>query len=457
MRRTLLAGGIPAAGLAAAGLLIGLVSAAAAATRPAPGPAISPITQVSRGCAGQNAEVEQAIDPANGYVYEEWMGCHNSIGFARSTDGGLRFSKPVVLARSAGAWDPAVTVAPDGTVYAAFMNSTKDHTFPVVEASFDDGQTFPQVTSLVPRKKNNWGDRDFIAVGPDGSVYLTWDYGPSAKAVTYICTKGGSCAFATGDLNVVIQKSSDGGKTWWPIVHVSPGFPASGGDSAPLVVEPSGRIDVLYQGYHITSKTKYTMTPAHSYFTSSPDGGKTWSTPVRLGPARLTMSLAEWWIDGAIGMDAAGNLYATWDTQGPGRDIGWLSYSTDHGRTWSGLRRVTPDAGNATHIVQVAGGQPGMAYVGWLADNSARGYAQYFRAFSIRRGWLSAPVRVSARFGNRKVWPGDTFGISTFPPDPGARLGGGTGGGQRVMLSWGSAVGKGKNPDSEIFAAVLAP
>ena len=32
------------------------------------------------------------------------------------------------------------------------------------------------------------------------------------------------------------------------MVHVSPGFPASGGDSAPLVVEPSGRVDLLYQG-----------------------------------------------------------------------------------------------------------------------------------------------------------------------------------------------------------------
>jgi hypothetical protein len=88
------------------------------------------------------------------------------------------------------------------------------------------------VRALVPRKRNNWGDRDFIAVAPDGTVYLTWDYRPSAKKVTFICTKGGSCAFATGDLNVVLQKSTDGGRRSDPIIHVSPGFPASGGDSA---------------------------------------------------------------------------------------------------------------------------------------------------------------------------------------------------------------------------------
>src|SRR5437660_337818 len=83
--------------------------------------------------------------------------------------------------------------------------------YPVVAASFDHGVTFPQVTSLVPPDAKNWGDRDFIAVGPDGVVYMTWDYGPNRTSVTFICSASGSCAFGTGDLNVVMQKSNDGG------------------------------------------------------------------------------------------------------------------------------------------------------------------------------------------------------------------------------------------------------
>jgi hypothetical protein len=62
---------------------------------------------------------------------------------------------------------------------------------------------------------------------------------------------------------------------------------------------------------------------------------------------------------------------------------------------------------------------------------------------------------VSVKFGNRAVWPGDTFGISTFPHSPNASLGGIPGGPQRVILSWGSAVSNQKKADSEIFAAVL--
>lgn len=158
------------------------------------------------------------------------------------------------------------------------------------------------------------------------------------------------------------------------------------------------------------------------------------------------MSLAEWWIDGDIAMDAGGNLYATWDTQGTNpdgspNDTGWLSFSTDHGQRWSAPVQVPADNLNVPHITQVAGGAPGIAYVGWLSDSDPAGYAQYLRAFSITRGWLSAPIRVSHQFGDPSVWPGDTFGIST--PVPG-----------QVVLSWGSATAD-TGKKSEIFTVTV--
>jgi hypothetical protein len=433
-------------GLGAVGGMSGCAATTAASGRLL----ISPITEVSTGCPGQNAEIEQAVDPVRGYVYEEWMGCNDQIGFATSADGGLHFGKPLVLADSAGAWDPSLAVAPDGTVYAAFMNATARHTFPVVEASFDHGQTFPRVTDVVPSTTGNWGDRDFIAIGPTDTAYLTWDYGPSAKEVTVICSKGGSCSFSAGDLNIVMQSSTDAGRSWAPMVHVSPGFPAGGGDSAPLLVAPDGRIYAEYQGYHITSPTKLTTTTAHSFFTSSADDGATWSAPLRIGPAGLTMDNSEWWIDGDISADSAGNLYVTWDTQSGGDDIGWLAYSADDGRNWSRLQRVTPDTDRATHVVQVAGGQGGIAYVGWLADDSPSGYGLYLRAFSIRTGWLSAPVQVSRTYGNSSIWPGDTFGLSTEP----SLHTGPQAGRPRVVVSWGSAVG-GSGALSQDRAAIV--
>jgi hypothetical protein len=401
---------------------------------------VGSVLDVSSSCSGSSAEVEQAVDPTLGYVYELWMGC-KGIGFARSTDGGGSFEAPVYLPQTPTfrTWDPAIAVGPDGTVYASFMRAAATQAYPVVETSFDHGQTFKQVTNLVPPDKKNWGDRDFIAVGPDGTVYVTWDYGPSAATVTYLCAANGSCGFATGQLNVVIQKSADRGKTFGPMSYVSPGFPASGGDSAPMVIEPNGRIDVLYQGYHITDTTTYAMDPAYSYFTASSDGGATWSTPVKLGPDNGTMSLSEWWIDGDIGRDTAGNLYAVWDTQGADDDVGWLSYSTDDGATWSAPVQVPPDQLNVPHVMEVAGGGPGIAYVSFFSAADPNGYADYLRTFSVAHGFLSAPLQVSPEFGDTTVWPGDTFGISALTPTD-------------LVLSWGSATAS-FGGLSEIFAA----
>lgn len=422
-------------------LLVGLTSLPAAASTGSPLFGVSPVTQVSR-CPGQNAEVEQAT-AAPGYVYEAWIGCGGE-GFARSIDGGKHFGRSLMLPDSSGSDDPAVAVAANGTVYVSYLRYHGGYGYPVVAASFDHGATFPQVSSLIPPFQGNWGDRDFIAAGPGHTVYVTWDYGPTAAAIKIICSPIGSCSYTAGDVNAVIQKSTDGGRTWRQITPMGPGFPQNGGYDASVQVQPNGRIDALIWGHHITNPITYTLRPGHEYFTSSTDGGTTWTAPVEVDPGAGSIALTTWWIDGDLGMDAAGNLYATWDTQTRAGDIGWLAYSTDHGRSWSSPRRVTADRDNATHIVQVAGAGSGVAEVAWQADNSPLGYATFVRPFSISRGWLTPTIQVSDQYGNPKIWPGDTFGLSVLPDQASS---------QRVALSWGSAIDG--NQDSQIYSAVV--
>ena len=95
--------------------------------------------------------------------------------------------------------------------------------------------------------------------------------------------------------------------------------------------------------------------------------------------------------------------------------------------------------------MEVLGGAAGVAYVAWQTDASAAGYGTYLRPYSPGKGWLGPRIQVSSEFGNRKVWPGDTFGIAPLPGGPQPRL----------VLSWGSAIGQHKNP--EIYAAVVTP
>ena len=402
------------------------------------------ISEVSRGCPGANAEPISAAAP-NGYVYLAWIGC-GGIGFARSTDGGAHFGAPTLVpgSRDVGprfSWDPSVAAGPDGKVYVAYMFRTKTYFTPVVAASSDHGVTFPQVHQVAPNTRGNFGDRDFIAVGPSGKLFLTWDYGPDARKIKTGCAKHGSCYFTAGDVNAVIQTSVDSGKTWSRIAPVAPGFPRNGGVSAPLVVRPGGRVDVLYWGHRIGSPPADKLHAGHEFFTASPDG-KTWPRyPREIFPGRGSIALPTWWIDGSLAVDSAGTLYATWDTQSAAGDTGWLTWSANDGGSWAKPVRVTGSGGRAMHLMQATGAGRGLAYVGWQTSASHKGYGTYVRLFSIRKGWIGKAIRVSPLFGNAKHWPGDTIGL--------ARPAGHRG----LSVAWGSAVGTSRF--SEIWATVV--
>jgi hypothetical protein len=61
-------------------------AAALAAAVAGHGPRVGPVVEVSRGCAGQNAESEQAVDSS--YEYEVWIGCRASGSPVLSTAAG---------------------------------------------------------------------------------------------------------------------------------------------------------------------------------------------------------------------------------------------------------------------------------------------------------------------------------------------------------------------------------
>ena len=391
--------------------------------------------QVSH-CPPGNAEVVQAVDGR--YVYEAWIGCDRSIGFARSVDGGKTFgaSKVVPGSHRKGlhAWDPALAVAPEGTVYVAYMvgpaegaSGASGPMKPTVAVSHDHGRSFGKVTTLpVPSTRSplgNFGDRPFIAAGPNGAVYVTWDYGPRREQVKIVCPPTSSCYFTGGDFNAVLQRSPDGGKTWTQPAPISPGFPLGGVYSAPIVVQRNGTLDVLYW-QHPTDPKTLRVAPGREYFTRSTNGGASWSQPVAVGPHAGTIGLKEWWIDGSLAADRAGTLYASWDTQRRGRDTAWLSWSTNAGKHWSSPVRVA--SSRTEHLTQVAAAGRRSVYVAWQTPVRFKGYTTFVRRYSLGRGWTGPAERVSPAYGNAQVWPGDTLGLSAK---------GGT-----ALLSWGSAV-----------------
>jgi hypothetical protein len=205
--------------------------------------------------------------------------------------------------------------------------------------------------------------------------------------------------------------------------------------SAPIVAEPNGNLDVLYW-QHPTNPKTLTVSRGRQYFTRSTDGGATWSKPVAIGARAGTTALREWWIDGTLAADPAGNLYASWDTQRRSHDTGWLSWSTSGGRRWSAPRRVA--SSRSEHLMGLAAAGRRDIYVGWQTPVHGKGYATFLRRFSLGKGWTGPARKVSRGYGKATVWPGDTFGLSTR--------------GGSAVLSWGSAI---RGRSSEIYSATV--
>ncbi len=392
-----------------------------------------------------NAEVEQVYDAATGDLFEAWIGC-GGIGFSRSLDGGYSFEPAVTVPGShplnGSSWDPAIALAPNGTVYVAYMASTVAGDTPRVAWSWDHGASFAGWANASTPNAREFSDRDFIAVAPNGTVEVTWDYSPNASLDSFGCAVGGSCYFLTGDYNVVLTESSDGGRTWSPPVPIDPEYPNGGAIAAPLLVTGNGTIDVLYEDYAI-SGSAHTLGNGTNYFSRSTNGGATWSAPVAVSHATLLPTV--WWIDGDIAEDAGGTLYATYDSQSGGTDTAFVTTSVDGGSTWSTPLRINPDVDTAVHaLVGVAGGSAGTAFLAWMANNSSLGWATFEAPLTVApNGSSLGPVtRLSSLYGIPGEWIGDTLGVSWM-------------GGNASAVSWSYGVDLNGTNASQVFASVL--
>jgi hypothetical protein len=407
-------GRVPVALMAA---LAALVVAGGAAPAPTPGPAPSFTSPLRLGFPeGDDWEPSIAADRF-GHVYSFW----NHYGFDPacpdcpsphmelqiSSDGGKTWGTPRPLAPDAGAeqHDPQIVVDPvDGrTVYTGFMIGSKSSMF--VAKSTDFGQTWRRML-VEPLERGT--DKDILAVrGPH--VYLvynavqkiyasvshdggeTWefrkivhntnsDFGWSLPSGGAIDSKGNAYfAWAgyegngkpSGDVNLFVTKSSDGGNTWTTQrIDVSGAPPpcdcggwAYWGAQMALAVDARDRVSVLYNA----SDAKFAV--SRMYFRRSDNGGATWSPrqEVSLAPAgtnnlfpaivaRGNGDVRIAWQDDRNGFDEGGDdLSARWNT--------YYRSSTDGGRSWSAELQLSQFA-------------PGHSYK--FADGYLEPYGDYF-------------------------------------------------------------------------------
>ena len=221
-----------------------------------------------------------------------------------------------------------------------------------------------------------------------------------------VCAKDGTLlAFAegrknnrsdSGDIDVVLRRSSDNGKTWGPLQIVADHGEGCVGNPCPVVDQKSGDV-ILVTIRQTPGATEHSIRsgePGHrrDYFVQrSTDNGKTWSEPE---PICVTDPLKPRWVAGGPnhalqlrrGEHAGRILVAGNHCTGPGFDTNALHviYSDDGGKTWC-LGAVCP-ASDTVHPGEVAAAElPDGTILFTIRDQNESEASSPNRAFGISR------------------------------------------------------------------------
>jgi hypothetical protein len=263
-----------------------------------------------------NDKTDLNVDPSTGFVYASWSDFHgsgcNTIFISRSTDHGATFSAPMKI--SAGICSnqgPSITFGGSGKVYVAwqggtggaFSKATGSVNGAAFVASTDSGHTFSKarlVTLYSPfisaqfsgNGARECGDSPFNC--PTGQTFPRFDLaGPYLTADTMHGTlvMAFQAAQSSGQGQIEFVLSSDGGATWSAPALLAPS--TTGHQFFPWLTASNGRVSAIW--YDSANDPNYSATRApcntasgqttaclNVRYAESTDGGKTWSTPVRV-------------------------------------------------------------------------------------------------------------------------------------------------------------------------------
>jgi BNR repeat-like domain len=317
-----------------------------------------------------------------------------------SKDGGKTFTDVVlpgrtgatggqgVFARVGSCGDPVLAFGPDGTLYYVGLNCNfrKGSTASgvAVSVSHDGGETWGEPKMVHFTDPNElFNDKDWITVGPDGTVYVTW---------TRFKSHGALQGFAGSP--IVLSVSHDGGNTWSDFTKVSDDSHPFDQGSQP-VVAPDGTLYVAYLG----------ATPSTGFngdaiiLARSTDGGKTFANtelarvyddfncyPINVAQRRQTLSGEQFRVSSLPSMaidPTSGHLAITWADDQANASCGFEKGGHFVGPTSNQVKLLTSSNGttwSAPQVITTGAADKAYSAVGFNAGRLIVTY--YTRAYS---------------------------------------------------------------------------
>ena len=255
--------------------------------------------------------------------------------FSRTTDGGQTWSTPISMTGNQNVYAQGnqIAVLPDGTLVNVFAILFKgagvqppqaDQVFMAVTRSTDGGQSWHKIEKIAPIRTALLTDPDTpnptsldqtvraddylpdIAVDHDsGDVYVVWADG-----------------LGTPNNNVVISKSTDGGRNWTQPKPIDQ-TPGPHAFNQTVQVAGDGTVAVLY--YDFRNNTPAPGLPTDVWLAQSTDAGATWSEQHVTGPfdMKLAPNARGFFLGDYMGLEAIGDdllaFFAT--TQGDSANV----------------------------------------------------------------------------------------------------------------------------------------
>lgn len=281
------------------------------------------------------------------------------IVVAKSTDHGKTWALPVVATQIPSLlgdkpWLQADTNPNSPFANRIYVSSTQfdanSNTYIYVAYSADSGSTWTNVVASPEALSPNVVEGSDIAVGSDGTVYLSYMYCHPHK---------GSTDCADGFATMYVTKSKDGGATWSTpvathIERVAPpgGCPYYG--CLPNTVQRVPNIPVIaidnsngpYAGRLYVVDYDWTGTFMQIRIAQSSDGGDTWSKPVSVTPRTDRHDQFMPWVS----VSTSGLVGVTWlDRRNDPNNINYQAFaavSTDGGKTFPSNQQLATVASN---------------------------------------------------------------------------------------------------------------
>jgi hypothetical protein len=309
-----------------------------------------------------------------------------------STDGGQTFTDVLlpgwspfsggqgVFKHAPAGGDPVLAFAPDGTLYYSAL--VYDFSFPnrtpsgVAVATSDDGGLHWGAPVLVHYEDSNvfFNDKEWIAAGPGGNVYVTWtQFRMQPPTYAYVSS------------NIVIAISHDHGATWSGPIQVSDSAHPFDQGSAPAVAA-DGTIYVAYEGNQASNVSRDQIVLARST-----DGGLTFTNaelgrvfddigcyPTNVAQGRARLSFEQFRVSSfpSLAIDpTTGKMAIVWadDELNPGCAAGASSFSgttnnqvklitSNDGISWTAPARIAPPGEKVYPAVAMNGGRMVIGY-----------------------------------------------------------------------------------------------